>query len=165
MWLTTSNLPSIEATPLIYRAQWHNCAFFRKGGTRTHNLSLAGKCFSQRQLGKMLFFKLLFLAEMAGIEPAKWQSQNLMPYLLATSQFLVLPTGFEPVLCPWKGHDLTVSRWKHLLIRLFSSDNALWSFQFWRVMYQLHNYPPLGFMSSRWRPMLFRYKTNQVKPV
>ena len=120
---------------------------FRKDGARTHNLSLLGKCFTQRQLGRMiaprgmLFLKLLFLllAASTGVEPVKWRIQSPLPY----------PLGYEAI----------------LLIRLFSSDNALWSCQFWRAIYQLYSCPPLGFMSSRRRHMLFRYKTNQVKPV
>ena len=36
------------------------------------------------------------LAEMDGFEPSKWQSQSLLPSLLATSQYLVLKAGLEP---------------------------------------------------------------------
>ena len=77
----------MRCSPLRYH--YFKPAFFRKGGARTHNLSLPGKCFTQRQPGRMLFLKLLFLllATSAGIEPAKYAGQNGGPYHLATRQF------------------------------------------------------------------------------
>ena len=35
--------------------------------------------------------------------------------------YMVLPTGFEPVLPPWKGDDLTASRREHIKIKLLKS--------------------------------------------
>ena len=83
---TSFNVGGIS-DPLNYL--YSKSAFFRKDGARTHNLSLAGKCFTQRQLGRMLFLKLLFLllAASTGVEPVKWQSQSLLPY----------PLGYEAI--------------------------------------------------------------------
>ena len=74
-------------------------AFFRKGGARTHNLSLAGKRFAQRQLGRMLFLKLLFLllAASTGIEPVKYAGQSGGPY----------PLGYEAI-C-WFGYSRPIT--------------------------------------------------------
>ena len=99
LWLTIANLPSIRASQLIYIAQCRNCAFFRKGGARTHNLSLFEKCFTQRQLGRMLFLKLLFLllAASTGIEPVKWRIQSPLPY----------PLGYKAI-C-WFGYSRPIT--------------------------------------------------------
>ena len=74
-------------------------AFFRKGGARTHNLSLFEKCFTQRQLGRMLFLKLLFLslAASTGIEPVKYVGQSDGPY----------PLGYEAI-C-WFGYSRPIT--------------------------------------------------------
>ena len=83
---TSFNVGGIS-DPLNYL--YSKSAFFRKGGARTHNLSLAGKRFAQRQLGRMLFLKLLFLslAASTGIEPVKYAGQSGGPY----------PLGYEAI--------------------------------------------------------------------
>ena len=71
---------------------------FRKDGARTHNLSLLGKCFTQRQPGRMLFLKLLFLllAASTGIEPVKYVGQSGGPY----------PLGYEAICLSVKNAQL-----------------------------------------------------------
>ena len=72
---------------------------FRKGGARTHNLSLLGKCFTQRQPVRMLFLKLLFLllAASTGVEPVKYAGQSGGPY----------PLGYEAI-C-WFGYSRPIT--------------------------------------------------------
>ena len=74
-------------------------AFFRKGGARTHNLSLLVKCFTQRQPVRMLFLKLLFLllAASTGVEPVKYAGQSGGPY----------PLGYEAI-C-WFGYSRPIT--------------------------------------------------------
>lgn len=78
---TSFNVGGIS-DPLNYL--YSKSAFFRKGGARTHNLSLLGKCFTQRQPVRVLFLKLLFLllAASTGIEPVKYVGQSDGPYPL-----------------------------------------------------------------------------------
>ena len=97
---TSFNVGGIS-DPLNYL--YSKSAFFRKGGARTHNLSLAGKRFAQRQLGRMLFLKLLFLllAASTGIEPVKYVGQSDGPY----------PLGYEAI-C-WFGYSRPITRPGH----------------------------------------------------
>ena len=100
---TSFNVGGIS-DPLNYL--YSKSAFFRKGGARTHNLSLLGKCFTQRQPVRMLFFKTTFLI----IGCLDWGRTSE----IRRSKRRALPTWLRG----------------KLLIRLFSSDNALWSRQF-----------------------------------
>ena len=87
-----------------------NCTCFLTGagdGNRTHVVSLEGWSSTielhlqvsgdstgnrtrdpliKSQMLYRLSYRVMIMAGMAGIEPAKWQSQSLLPYHLATSQ-------------------------------------------------------------------------------